>query len=148
MAVNTIVVERQKNGGKIPRGLIPDLLDTLQGQGIVVSRDVLNGRYRRCLLSNASTTPPVGVVEITESTTVSSLSENDDSVMNAESVHCDGTTHTRGRPQGSTNKAKQMLCTKRSQLLNEVALEYAAKLREKKWPKITATQGVSRQDSG
>jgi hypothetical protein len=155
MAVNTIVVERHKNGGKIPRGLIPDLINTLQEQRVVVTRDVLYGRLRRCLETTAPTpVPPFHVIlEPSETTTVSTLTatntieetetgtpstvhesmESHESNMTSDTVIQENkSTRSSGRPKGSTKKAKQSGCAKKARLMNAITLAYSAKVRENK----------------
>ncbi len=46
MAVKSIIYEQQKNGGRVPHGLIPEIVDDLHERGIRVTCDILNGRLQ------------------------------------------------------------------------------------------------------
>ena len=64
MAVKSMVYEQEKNGGRVPRGLIPDIVADLKGQGILVTRDILNGRLRRVQAKDGRRGQPLAVIAI------------------------------------------------------------------------------------
>ncbi len=131
MAVKSIIYEQQKNGGRVPHGLIPEVVDYLNERGIRITRDILNGRLRQCQSKGVWKGKVLAFVATRELTSISDLTNTNDDNSNA-STHYDTSSTYRGRPKGSTNKAKHEIADTKKRLMNDVAVEYSMKLNDNK----------------
>ncbi len=132
MAVKSILYEQQKNGGRVPHGLIRDIIKDLQAKNIHVTRDTLNGRLRRYQLKERER----------EKESLLAAAENDGSTTMIDETSADtrnkstddGTCIEKkccGSPQEATPMATHELVAAKKRLINEVAIVYSAKLNGK-----------------
>ena len=137
MALNTIIVEKMKNGGRAPDKMIPRIVNQLAMQGIHVTRDVLNGRLRR-KAKEGGQRHNSSALEATEVTNVGDQASGGVADINRTSTGQDGIPASgvrkkpRGRPKGSTKKAKRTQSSMKTRLMNDVAAEYASQRRKTK----------------
>ncbi len=131
MAVKAIIYEQQKNGGRVPHGLIPEVVDNLHERGIHVNGDILNGPIQRCQSKGVKKGKVPAIVATSELTTISDLTNAEDDNGNASTHYSTSSTYC-GRLQSSTNKAKKDIADTKKRLMNEVAVEYSMKLHDNK----------------
>jgi hypothetical protein len=127
-AASKIAKERQANNGRVPRGLVSNVLQTLISKGVKATRDLVNGRVKKIFKVPSQVRVAGGSSSVISDLTSYSSSSADTSTRTATTS---ATVRPRGRPKGSTSQAKRDLKALRTRLLDEVTLEYSARLNEK-----------------
>ena len=128
---------RQSNDGRVPHGRMEGFLNDLQSKGIDVTRDMLKARVKaieKVLVTGRQQVPAninvdgitvaSGVTPITPSAMSGSDTDTAAGVANS-GTGTDSSGKPRGRPKGTTNKAKSDLKDLRTQLMDEVTVNFA-----------------------
>lgn len=134
-AINEAILElkavEQGPHKRIPRGTMERVLEELRvNAGVTVSRDYLY--YRKCKLDAG---PVLSITVPTDHATVSRLSVSDSYASSSDDVI---STKARGRPVGTTLKAKVAKRKARSACVNEITKEYLKQLDVAKKKKRTS----------
>ncbi|HSN66077.1 MAG TPA: hypothetical protein VLS94_05525, partial [Fusibacter sp.] len=137
--------EKEKHGGKLPYGVLKSIVDNVTSNGVAATRHMISGRAKRAMKPVPSTVVPVQsiVVPTGGSSAQSELSPNNSSfssaggnataIINTANISFTANItitngNSRGRPKGSTIKAKNDNDSLTKQVMNEVTVEYSSAL--------------------
>jgi hypothetical protein len=115
--------ERASNNGRAPHRIIDTILKSLVARGVKVTRDALNAKCRRLREGNRKIPSEISLSDVSHISGISNSSVNTDSTSSST---------PRGRPQGSTTKAKLDLANLKQKAIDQITLDYKAELAKKK----------------